>query len=359
MMKRFTFTLAACVCFSGALLSAEAQGHHHFPSPPSMLRPTFHPGAHPKVEGDRAALGLIRQMLHPLVNYSGEQVTEVTDRGGRQSRQKIWGDTRGRLRRDFLSPNDLNGDIMVTAPDQYRYFHHRTNTLDVALWPGTNDPEKQLPDLIRQRRVLVSRIGQEIVAGRTAEIVAVSLDNGNGRQIKFWIDGETGVRLKQEISSGAGLVSRSYLTSIALGEAAGVDSKIFDPSFGNAKLNALFPPTSRFSTVEEARGLLSFAPVLPASLPWGFGVTGVWVFPSRNPKLPENSSILLRYSNGIETFSLFEKPRRGMNAPAKTPKIGRRSVLRWGVTVSGGQIELTYVGHLTPDQAQQMIESLR
>lgn len=363
-MKTFsipTILLTGGLLFTGSLFSTPAEGQRNFPRVRSPRRIMQRPQNRVKLSPvDPAILLLLRRMVRPTVDFSGEQITEVTESNGRQSRQKIWGDTKGRLRRDFLTPSDLSGDTMLTASDQYRYFHRKTNTLDVALWPSQNDSEKMLPDLVRQRRVSVIRVGQEVIAGRNADILAVSMDNGGGRQIKFWIDSETGIRLKQEISNGGGLVSRSYLTTVSLGSAAGVDNKTFEPNFPNVKINSLFPVVSRYNSVEEARSVLPFAPLLPASVPAGFSLTGVWVFPSKNVKTPEAGSVLLRYSSGIETFSLFERLKR--NAPpanAKPPKAGKRSIFRWVAGEPGHFLEMTYVGHLSPAQAQSLIESVK
>ena len=363
MKRTFFAVLTLAGCLSLVSVHNSTQAHQRFPN--LHRRNPGHPFVRlpnrPKITADPATLQLVRKMLRPTENFSGEQVTEVTEHGGRQSRQRIWGDTRGRLRRDYLSPGDLNGDVMITAAEQYRYFHHRADKLDIALWPDQHEQEKILPTLIQQRRVLVERVGQETIAGRTADIVAIELDgNASGRQIKFWIDTETGIRLKQEMSNQGGLISRSYLTSVVVGAAAGVDNKTFELPFPNAKINQLFPPTSHYSSIEEARSVLPFSPALPMALPQGYTLTGVWVFPSRNRKQPEAGTVLLRYGNGVEIFSLYEKYRKNpLPVTAKTPKVNRRNVVRWGITgQNNGTLELTYVGYLSPTLAQQLVDGL-
>jgi hypothetical protein len=312
---------------------------------------------------DPAAVALIKLMLSQQAAYAGEQVTE---RGGRLSRQEVRG-LKGRLRMDFIEPPDLAGDVMLITHSQYRYYHKNTNVLDIALWPthlNMGGQEKRIADAIRQKRIAVQKVGEEIVAGRNAAIVQLQ---GGGRfgagrrfQSKFWIDKETGVKLGMELSGPRGLVSRSYFTRITIGPAARVSPKDFSPAFlQGAQTNPLFPPQAKqLRTVAEARPLLPFTPLEPATLPPGFRLAAVWVFPGPPQSRPEASSVLLRYSEGVTSFVLYERPVRA-NGRAFGNRGEGRSIQRWQAASPSGPLDITYIGHLAPEQARAVRDSLR
>jgi hypothetical protein len=302
-------------------------------------------------------------MLSQQVAYAGEQMTE---RGGRLSRQEVRG-LKGRLRMDFIEPSDLAGDVMLITHSQYRYYHKNTNILDIALWPthlNMGGQEKRIADAIRQKRIAVQKVGEEIVAGRNAAIVQL---RGGGRfggarrfQSKFWIDKETGVKLGMEMSGPRGLVSRSTFTNISIGPAAKVSPKDFSPPFlQGAQTNPLFPPHAKqLRTVAEARPLLPFPPVEPAALPPGFRLASVWVFPGPPQSQPEDSSVLLRYSEGVTSFVLYERPARSHSRRFRNRGEGR-SLQRWQTAAPSGTLDITYIGHLAPEQARVVRDSLR
>lgn len=313
---------------------------------------------------DPAAIRLLRAMAKARVNYAGEQVTE---RGGRVARQLIWGDARGRIRRDFLSPDNMVGDIMLTAPENYRYFHKRENVQDVAFWQAGAGDEliERVGNLLQRGVVSAQRVGEETIAGRPAAIVAVAADRlvgGSGTQLKFWIDEQAGLCLKREMSNGMGLVSRSYLTSVQIGEAA-VPAGTFNPAFiQSARPRPLFPAESQFASLDDVKARLPFAPVQPSNLPPGFRLTGVWVFGLEQGKRPLQVSVLLRYSDGITTFSLDQRIARDKMRPPMPANVraARRPIQLWQAASSANeQLAVVYIGHLAPEQVLAVRNSLK
>jgi hypothetical protein len=325
--------------------------------------PPSKPGNAPQ---DPAAVALIKKMLSPQVSYAGEQVTE---RGGHISRQQVRG-LHSRIRMDFVEPSELAGDIMLIAPNRFRYFHKRTNTLDIAMWPtrqAQGGQENRILTAIREKRISVRQVGQEIVAGRNTAIVELQggghSDGEHRFESKFWIESDNGVKLKQEISGPRGLISRSYFTRIIIGPEAGVVPKDFDPPVLQAATpNVIIPPkTQHFATVAEARAQLPFMPLEPGTLPSGFHLGGVWIFPSHDSAHTENYAALLRYTDSVTNFNLFERLHRGEEPqrPNRRPSL-QRSIQRWQVPLSGGAIlDVLYIGHLAPEQVQAVHDSLR
>ena len=316
--------------------------------------------AKPKV--DPAVMQLLRKMARPAADYSGEQVTETTGNGGNTSRQHISGDTRGRVRLDYEAPAKLAGDVMMRGPGQYSYLHNKSNTLDVALWPTeANETEKREIAEIQKGQIQVAQVGQETVAGRSATIIAMY---AGGHSKKFWIDAETGIQLKNEHSGPNGLISRTYLTSVQVGSVAGVTNKTFSrPNQNGLTINSLFPNSARFNTVEEAasENKLPFTPLIPNPPPAGFHLSGVWVF-NVNVKKAGTGSILLRYSDGVGNFSLYERLLNRVPAAKKNfnrPRRYKAGIVTWEEAQTGGGINVTYIGHLTPEQIAALHDALK
>ena len=361
--------ILAVTLTTGIILLALPPGNaqqRFFKQRPPQVRP-FHPNPprrpnppnRPKV--DPAIVQLLRKMMRPTMDYSGEQVTETTANGGHTSRQRISGDTRGRVRLDYEAPANLAGDVMVRGPGQYSYLHSKRNTLDIALWPTEfNESDKRELFEIQKGQIQVAQVGQEMVAGRSATIIAM---DAGGRTKKFWIDMETGIQLKIENSGPNGLISRTYLTAVEIGPTAGITNQTFArPNQNGLTINSLFPNSARFDTLEAAASSLPFAPLVATPPPAGFHLSGVWVF-KPNPNQAGNESALLRYSDGVGAFSLYERLTNRAPLPPRNPNRPRRykaGIVMWNETTSNGaDMSVTYIGHLTPEQITLLHDSLR
>lgn len=313
---------------------------------------------------DPAAVALLKHMVHPTANYVGEQVTQVVE-SGRISRQGIRGDSLGRVRLDFVEPGELSGDVMIIAPSQFFNYHKRTNTLDYAMWPtGRQNVEKRIQALIQRGLVAVSRVGEEQIAGRNAVIIEIApsgMPNGAERiHLKYWIDEATGIQLKNERYNARGLVSQSYLSSVVIGPAAGVKGSDFVANFPGARLNPLLPCQAAYHSVREVEGQLVFKPLEPTLLPAGFHLAGVWLF-QPNRQRNDRNSVLIHYTNGLSTFSLFERARKPASGqtPQRLFRPGHRSIQRWPIATPSGTVEVTYIGMLSPSELQTLHDSLR
>lgn len=332
------------------------------PRPGAFVRRVLEQRPRPR---DPQAIALLRRMARARVPFAGEQITEVAEQGMQTSRMRIWGDAQGRVRRDYVEPETLAGDIMLIAPGQYRYYHCRRNVVDIALWPAPfAERERQMIRLILQGVLAARRVGEEFIAGRQADIVLVSAPE---RQMKFWIDRETSLQLKNEISNTSGLVSRSYMTRIQIGEESGVSPALFEPSvLRQARVNPLFPPASQYRTVEEARERLPFTPLLPGVVPPGFQLTGVWVLESEDIPTPvvPGATVLLRYSDGVSSFSLYQRIAQRGRPPLAGARMGplmrRRVFQHWRMErPDGSLLDVLYIGTLTPRQVDALYRSLK
>lgn len=331
-----------------------------------QVRPNAANKAKSRVVQDQNALALIKKMLHPLVDYSGEQITQIAQQG-QTSRQAIKCDMKGRVRLDYREPAALNGDTMLILPGQYHYYHRAANKEDVAVWPTQRDAfEKRMAGLIQQRKVAVTIEGSQQIAGRNATIVQLTPQSGAGlpgqMQIRFWIDPETGIQLKNERLNGGMTVSKSELTTVRFGVDAGISTDDFKPFFPGAVLNPLFPIDSRpeFGTVEEASSHVPFPILQPTQIPTGYALSGVWVFGTEN-KTGVNISVLLRYTNGVAPFSLYQR-RAKAGQPVRPYRANRRaaaSIQRWHLISTASDLDVIYIGHLSAADEQTVHDSLR
>jgi hypothetical protein len=310
---------------------------------------------------DPVAQDLLRKMIRPTTDYVGEMVTQVAAQNNFPLQQTIIGDKQGRTLTTFLN-GSLAGDLLLVTPGEVRNYHRRTGITDVALWPNEwDDHEKRMFDAIRNGFYSARVVGSEEVAGRQASIVELVPVAGAGEpgrpQFKFWIDTETGVQLKNEKSDAAGRVlSHRYLTSISIGPNVSLTPKDFNSVFPpRSPIHPLFPDNSQYSSLQQAQGHLPFAPLVPTTLPNGFKVSGVWVFPGGNNQM---QFVLLRFTDNVTSFSLYERIVPATAKPIGVPAFNRH-IERWRVTTPGGEVEATYTGMLTPSQVQDIYYSLK
>jgi len=309
---------------------------------------------------DKVAMELLRKMIRPSTGYVGEMVTEVAAQGNSPLQQTIKGDKQGRTIVTFLN-GMLAGDVLVVTPGEVRNYHRSTGIMDVAQWPTEwDDHEKRMFNAIRSGFYTARVVGSEQVAGRQAAIVELFPVAGVGEpgrpHFKFWIDQATGIQLKNEKSDAMGRVlSHRTLTSITVGDNLVTPQDFNLKVLNRAQVNPLFPQNSQYRSLEQAQGHLPFVPVIPTALPNGFKPGEVWVFPGANNQM---QFVLLRFTDGVTSFSLYEHIVPDTAKPARPPAFNHH-IERWRVQREHDEIETTYTGMLTPNQVRAIYESLR
>jgi len=111
--------------------------------------------------------------------------------------------------------------------------------------------------------------GEELVAGRSTRVMALSPRHPDRPEVKLWLDGETGLPLRTEERWLSGLSEIVLFEEFSPGKAsqsAPVEASKVAP-----------PPRREPVTVEVARSRLPFPPVQPATLPAGFELVGTWI----------------------------------------------------------------------------------
>lgn len=360
---------------AGACVSATAQVPPGRNASPAVLRPQgVAPRQSPAVvlrQRDVMARKLLRMMLRPTASYVGVQETIIQENGGMASEQDIEGDAKGFVRITFRSPARVAGDVMIIAPGSFHSFHRLKNMVEVAPWPTEwNDEGKRMFANLLNGTVTARMTGAEMVAGRSAGIVVLSVRNNQGADggvdgrvlRKLWIDEQNGILLKIQKSNGRGEVtSTTMMTSITINPSTPINPADFKPQFPGADITQLFPEP-QYRTMQDAQGHLPFVPVEPAprAIPANFHLDGVWGF-GEDRTHPFLQSVLLRFTDGIASFSLYER----LVPPGKAVAIERplkRSFARmqqnWRLQNNLGQINVQYIGHLTRDQAESIYDTL-
>ena len=324
-------------------------------------------GARVKPQGniDPNALRLLTKMLRPGVNYEGVEVSNASMRGS-FSEESVWGDASGRLRREFLSPEAIKGDIVLIAPNQSYQFHNRARELFAARWPiEQGDKVARLRAMAKAGGMRIQITGEEMVAGRSSTIVTATTLNGgaaNEARKVMYLDKETGILLRMDRYDNAGRqISSTYMKSLSVGTP--LDATRFDPRLlPQATIFPLFPEFQpMFTSVEQARSQVPYTIREPKQLPPGYALDGVWVF-GENARA-NHASVLLRYSSGINHFSLFETLTLANAAKLQRPgRMRPRRVLggwMWREAVPEGDLNLLYTGHLPDADLQMLQDSMR
>ncbi|MCC6728073.1 MAG: hypothetical protein IT208_01915 [Chthonomonadales bacterium] len=285
--------------------------------------------------------------------YVAEQTTRLLTGRVRESRQIVKHAGPGRERIEYVSPPRMKGEVILIAGGHM--LHYKPAPIDRVL-EGPAPLEailtraRELLAGVRTGRVTVREVGEQVVAGQNARIVEIRTAQGRAFK-RLWIDGQTGVRLRQETVSPRGdVVSTSYFTRIDYD--APLDPGEFAPgSLPKAPREALLPARPPLDSVEAAQPLVAYTIRQPRPPP-GFALRGVWVTGSRPLQ-----TVILRYSDAVNSFTLFQRPRpvgpgAGRALPER-PRV-RAGAAQWA---SGDRV-FTLVGALRPDLMRRIAGSL-
>lgn len=306
----------------------------------------------------REAVQLISLFLRQGVKqpHVGEQITRLFQGMVRDARQIVKYAGPGRVRMEYLSPENLKGETILIVGG--RFFQYKPGP-QPRVFEGVALPEelqgriRELLQGINKRTIQVRIMGEEQIAGQRAGIVEIH--STGGFYLKFWIDEVTGVRLKyQNLDPQGRAVSETFFTSIDYeGKTEPGD---FDPrTLPNVRHEPLLPEGKPLATVQEAQQLVAYTIKQPA-VPPGFHLSGIWVVNSAG-----RSVTIMRFTDGVNTYALFQSPqgRPGAERPKQTvPPIGRlvrNGVAHWALDGMG----FTLIGNLRAENAQLIVDSIK
>jgi outer membrane lipoprotein-sorting protein len=165
----------------------------------------------------------------------------------------------------------------------------------------------------------ILQMGVGRVAGRQARILQIS--SHSGKLVKrLWIDEKTGVQLKcedydsmQHLRSRTVYDSVQYLSSVP-------DSLFCKSSCGH---QACVESEGASMTVSGLSKALGFSVTQPHYIPKGYSLNSCRVYECMHGCCPK--SAYLRYTNGLESISVFETPNHNCGMPGSCPESGANS----------------------------------
>jgi len=295
-------------------------------------------------------LQILRQSIlsRTNVDFSGVRTVVVFENGRKMQgvEQKIDCDAPDNLRIVVLSPQDQRGRLCLTAgPERWEYDPSTARAVHSVLPSPAQVVQTRLEELNRLAdQMKMQYVGSESIAGRPAHVVKVYTAKGLPVK-KTWVDTEYYVELKtQRFDSHSKVKSSAYFTRID-----------YSPSFPAGHFD-FQPPESatvvqaerdvEHVALEQAEKQAGFDAVLPTYLPPGYRFqrdrTGVI-------EINGQTTIWLSFSNGADTFSLFERKASGSSDPAAHD--------HWITWQDGGYL-FTLMGMLAGDELQRVKASI-
>ncbi len=300
---------------------------------------------------------ILGQMLRAELKVPLEGVQVTKNKKGRELRQKVSKEPPRFLRMEVLSPAPRKGEVLVRNDEKQWHYRLRPEKTVVQqlIAPGENmNPRKLGLQVERLRKNFTAEyVGTEKVASREAYVVIIKPNNPNLPTRKIWVDTEKFVALKHEQRAPDGTLIQSVE----------FETINFNPEFDKATFEFTPPPDAKVVHVEwdvvpnmkALQNNAPFTPGVPNYRPKGFQLKNAAI---RKVKATEPPEIWLRFSNGLNDFSLFQK-RLPNNAPSfpvrPRPLPGPRGGLVW---TKDGYL-FTIVGELPEPELRRIAQSVR
>ncbi len=296
-------------------------------------------------------LELLRQSIlsRATVDFSGVRTVVVFSEGRKVLgvEQKIHYSAPGKMRIVFLSPASEQGKLCLTSGEDYWEYAPASGRAVHTLLPP---PERviatrleELNDLARRMRLQYA--GSESVAGRNAHVVKIYTSEGVPVK-KTWVDRQNSVELKtQRFDSRSNVKSSVYFTSITFNPSFTPGLFEFEPPAGVQVVESQRP--SERMTLEQAQKRAGFSAVLPDYLPPGYSFRRDQVAVIDVGGKP---TLWLSFSNGVETFSLFQRRGSGRSQTIEHDR---------SVTWEDGAFCFTLMGALSESEADRVRASIK
>ncbi len=297
------------------------------------------------------ALEILRRSIESrsTVDFSGLRSVVVFDGGTKLHgvRQQIDCKAPDRLRILVLAPESEKGTLCITnGRVQWHYDPTTGRAVRAELAPPRQTAEQRVQELERlAKRMRLQYVGEEEIAGRRTHVVKVYTSEGLLVK-KSWVDAEHFVTLKtQRFDSHGRVKSSAFFTRITYNPA--LDPSIFDfePPADCTVIDGERPcERMPLSKAEKQAG---FRAVLPRYLPPGYRFQ-----PNRAAVIEMNGQpvLWLSFSNGADTFSLFQRPGSGPREPVQR---GR------SMTWQEGGFVFTLLGTLAQAEMQKVQSAIR
>jgi negative regulator of sigma E activity len=314
------------------------------------------------------ALVLASEQAEKKVSYAGTKVLRFyrPEGGGLATERvvKVWHRSPEQTRVEMVTPADILGMVVLESPEGIWIFHPRRQSWRQMKWRA---PEAR-PQLLL-RNYDVSLLRREKVAGRPAYVLRLASRHPGNPSKTVWIDAETKLALRQDLFDPDGrLLSASQFREIS-----------FSPSLPGNLFTV--PVEARVDKRREADGPLAGA----QQPPWATAQKAGQALPCEQPryvpagyelvhrfclKRPEREFAHLRYTDGLNTISLFIE--RSSAGAATVSQDGRRGRRRHGgpgsdpqrgehgrrFSLQRGDTRYTLVGNINASELRRMAESI-
>lgn len=283
------------------------------------------------------------------VDFSGVR-TVVVFEDGRKVRgveQRIDCDAPDKLRVVVLAPEEEAGRLCITnGHERWDYDPGIGRAVQAHVPHPKRVTQQRLRELERlAHRMKLQYVGTESIAGRPVHVVKVYTRQGLPAK-KTWVDTQRFLPLKtQRFDSHGRMRSSAYYTSIDYSPTFSPGLFDFTPP-ADATVVQVPRPGERMP-LPRAQQRAGFEAALPDYLPPGyhFQKDRVAVL-----KIGGRKALWLSFSNGADTFSLFQRPGSG---PADPLHRGR------SVTWEDGGFRFTLMGPLSDEEMRQVRATMK
>ena len=237
---------------------------------------------------------LLRRMVQAELSTPFIAREVLVSSSGSAEEQWVRQDPRRGVRRETIQP--VGNLIVDNRTRQFRIFAKERRFEESRSHFVEN--QKRLQEVLRMagEGLSIELQGQDTIAGRPADVVLVHPSAQEGPSRRFWIDRESGLRLRMEERDAAGrILSNAYYLSLDLSPV--FRDEDFVPPPVPAGFRKVAENLKRFTTLEEAvrQGV---APRLPSWLPSGFTLRTITA--AHNGKGP----VTVQWGNDLTALTL-------------------------------------------------------
>lgn len=298
---------------------------------------------------------LLRRMVQAelKISFLAQEVT--VGRDGRSVEQLVKHDPRRGIRRESLKPEgilliDNRHRQFLVHQKEKRYQESKSQFAEI---------QKRFQAALKagDGALIVELQGQDMIAGRPTEVLLVHLENDkSGPSRRFWVDRETGLRLRTEERGPDGrILSNTYYLSLEMNPT--FKDEDFAPPPLPSGFRHILDNQKHYKSFEEA-SKEGIALKTPSWLPSGFTLRGIMVIKGNKPRTTIN------WGNDLSVISLVKaqgpvppsilKLLNGAECGFFTPPRGERT---YGRKTPEGY--MLVIGNLPDDQLKKIADSIR
>jgi outer membrane lipoprotein-sorting protein len=242
---------------------------------------------------------------------------------GRMSSQGYFGDRKvlsevelywlppKKIRREFISQKELRLILVSDETSEWRYFPKRK----VVMYSSVSPEMKMTPErwALLQKNYTIKYLGTHKILDRPAVLIQIEPKHTYNPSRQLWIDIKHPIVLKSEqYNSDTQLVLTSYFTEISFNRKC--DLSLFTIPTTTRVINQSETVYHRY-TLKEGEQQFHYSLKTATYLPQGYIFDGCYSWQPRERS--EMPSMQLRYTDGLNTISIFEHLRQEAQSEKK------------------------------------------